>query len=213
MTTTPDLACSPSEPRIRHRMFPVLTPGQLGRASRYGSPRSCLRGDVLLAMGEQSQSIFVILRGRVEIVRLARDEEHVVARLSRGQFTGEVGTLSGQNAIVTIRAAAPSDVIEIGRNQLLRIVQADTELSDVLMRTFLVRRLAMVAQHASDALIVGSQHSPDMLRIREFLTRNDYPYSVLDVDHDSKAQAVLDRFGVSLDATPIIVCRKAQMLK
>ncbi len=69
-----------------------------------------------------------------------------MVRLGPGQFTGEVGALAGQPAMVSIRAAAPSDVIEIGRDQLLRIVQTDSELSDVLMRAFLLRRFELVAQ-------------------------------------------------------------------
>jgi CRP-like cAMP-binding protein len=111
-------------------LFPVLTPAQLARAARFGSARSCDLGDVLLAAGAQTLSIFIVVRGLVDIVRLACDEERIVARLSPGQFTGEASTLAGQPALVSIRAAAPSDVIEVGREQLLRIVQTDSELSD-----------------------------------------------------------------------------------
>ena len=191
----------------------MLTPSQLERICGFGSPRSYDRGDVLLAVGARAQGIFVILRGRVEIVRLVRGEEQVLMRLGRGQFTGEVGTLAGQNAIVSIRAAAPTDVIEIARDQLLKIVQTDSELSDVLMRAFLRRRLSLVAGHSSDALLVGSHHSPDMLRIREFLSRNDYPYSIIDVDHDPGAQALLDQFNVTVDDTPIVVCQERGMVR
>jgi cyclic nucleotide-binding protein len=130
MATTPDVASSPSEPRgLNRRMFSVLTLSQLERVSGFGSPRSCDRGDVLFTIGARSQSIFVILRGRAEIVRLARDEEQVLMRLARGQFTGEVGTLAGQNAMVSIRAVAPTDVIGIGRDQLIRVVQTDSDSS------------------------------------------------------------------------------------
>src|SRR5262245_16752000 len=214
MTKTPHTASSPPEPREGDvRLFPVLTPEQLSRASRHGSGRSCDLGDVLLDAGAQTLSIFVVMRGRVDIVRLACDEEQIVARLAPGQFTGEVGTLAGQPALVSIRAAAPSDVIEINRDQLLKIVQNDSELSDVLMRAFLQRRSEMVAQHFGDALLVGSHHSPDMLRMREFLTRNDHPYSIIDIDHDRDAQAVLDYFGVTVDVTPVLVCREKFVLR
>jgi len=107
--------------------------------------------------------------------------------------------------LVCIRAAAPSEVLEIGHKELLRIVQTDSNLSDVLMRAFLLRRFNLVSRQLGDLFLVGSNHSPDMLRIREFLTRNDRPYSTIDIDRDSQAQAVLDRFGVSVDETPILV--------
>ena len=162
---------------------------------------------MLLAPGARAVGIFVVVVGQVDIVRISCEEESIVASLGPGQFTGELSTLAGQPAMVCIRAAAESDVIEIGRDQILRIVQADSELSDLLMRAFLLRRVAIIARHLGDASLVGSNHSPDMLRIREFLTRNDYPYAVLDIDHDRDAQTVLDHFEVSVDATPVLICR------
>jgi len=195
------------------RLFPLLTPSQLARVSRYGSLRSCDPGDVLLDPGAKVLSIFVVISGRVEILRPASETEQIIARLAPGQFTGEVGTLAGQPAMVSIRVSVPSEVIDIGRDQLLKIVQTDSELSDVFMRAFLQRRLELVANRLGDAILVGSHHNPDMHRIREFLTRNDHPYSVLDVDRDRDAQTALDHFGVSVDATPILVCRDQQVLR
>jgi thioredoxin reductase (NADPH) len=212
MATTPQTGSSASEPADR-RLFPVLTPEQRLRASQYGHARSCDRGDVLLAVGTRTPSIFLVVSGKVDIVQPACDEERHVARLGPGQFTGEVSALAGQPTMVSIRAAAPSEVIEIGRDQLLRIVQTDSGLSDVLMRSFLLRRARLVARHWSDILLVGSNHSPDMLRIREFLSRNDYPYSVIDVDHDPGAQALLDQFNVTVDDTPIVACQERGMVR
>ena len=195
------------------RLFPILTPPQLARVSRYGSQRSCNPGDVLLAAGAKVLSIFVVVSGGVDIVRPTCGEEQLIARLAPGQFTGEVSTLAGQPAMVSIRVSVPSEVIDIGRDQLLKIVQTDSDLSDVFMRAFLQRRVQLVANRMGDAVLVGSHHNPDMLRIREFLTRNDHPYAVLDVDRDRDAQTVLDHFGVTVDATPILVCRSQQVLR
>jgi thioredoxin reductase (NADPH) len=195
------------------RLFPLLTPAQLTRISRFGSTRSCEAGEVLLAAATKMLSIFVVERGDVEIVRVACDADHIVAHLGPGQFTGEAGTLAGQPALVNIRTTAPSEVIEIGRDQLLKMVQTDSDLSDVLMRAFLLRRQWLVADEIGDALLVGSHHSPDMLRIREFLTRNDHPYSVLDIDHDTAAQTVLDHFEIDVEDTPVLICREKDVLR
>jgi thioredoxin reductase (NADPH) len=195
------------------RLFPVLTSAQLTRLSRFGSSRSCAEGEVLLAAATKVLSIFVVERGEVEIVRRSCDKDHTVASLGPGRFTGEAGTLAGQPALVTIRTTEPSDVIEIGREQLLKIVQTDSDLSDVFMRAFLLRREWMVSQKVGDALLVGSRYSPEMLRIQEFLTRNDYPYGVLDVDRDADAQAVLDHFGVAVAETPVLICHEKHVLR
>jgi thioredoxin reductase (NADPH) len=213
MTTTPQTVLSPLEQARDERLFPVLTREQLARASSYGTARSVGAGDVLLRPGAETGSIFIVLSGQVDITRQSCEEEIVVVRLGPGQFTGEVAALTGQQSLVTIRAAAPSEVIEIGRDAILRIVQTDSDLSDVLMRAFLTRRFELVARHYSDVFIVGSNHSPDTLRIREFLTRNDHPYAIIDIDNDHDAQAVLDRFGISVDDTPVLVCRSRQVLR
>ena len=212
--TTLHITPPPSEPRDGDpRLFPILTPEQLARASRFGPGRSCKAEEVLQAAAAPALSMFVVERGKVEIVRVACDADHIVARLGPGQFTGEAGTLAGQPALVSIRAVSPSQVIEIGRDQLLKIVQTDSDLSDVFMRAFLLRRGGMVADEVGDALLVGSHHSPDMLRIREFLSRNDHPYSVLDLDHDDDAQVVLDHFAIAVKDTPVLICRERNVLR
>jgi len=81
------------------------------------------------------------------------------------------------------------------------------------MRAFLTRRFELVARHYSDVFIVGSNYSSDTLRIREFLARNDHPYELIDIDSDHEAQAVLDHFGISVDDTPVLICRSRQVLR
>jgi thioredoxin reductase (NADPH) len=214
MATTPDVASSRLEPADSDpRLFPVLTDAQLTRISRFGSPRSCDPGDVLLDVGARALSIFVVLRGQLEILGVTGNEEQVVARVRAGQFTGEAGTIAGQPSLARIRTAVPSEVIEIGRDPLLKMVQTDSDLSDVFIRAYLLRRLGLIERKIGNALLVGSHHSPDMLRMREFLTRNDYPYSVLDIDHDRDTQSVLDQFGITVDDTPVLICREQHVLR
>ena len=213
MTTTPQNVLSALEQARDERLFPVLTPEQLARATSFGVHRSVGADDVLLAPGTQTESIFLILSGQVDIMRQNREEEIIVVRLGPGQFTGEVAALTGQQSMVTIRAVEPSDVVEISRDSLLKIVQTDSDLSDVVMRAFLTRRFELVARHYSDVFIVGSNHSPDTLRIREFLTRNDHPFAMIDIDTDHEAQAVLDHFAISVDDTPVLICRSREVLR
>jgi thioredoxin reductase (NADPH) len=206
-------ASSSEEAGKDHRLFPILSGEQIARAAPCGSARACASGEVLLEPGTRTPSIFIVVRGEIEIVQPVCDAEHLIARLGPGQFSGEVGALAGQPAMVCIRTTTATEVIDIGRESLLELVQTDSELSDVLMRAFLLRRFRLVAQHLGDIYLVGSNHNPDMLRIRDFLTRNDRPYATIDIDRDPTAQAVLDRFGVTVDETPILVCRERNVLR
>jgi thioredoxin reductase (NADPH) len=60
---------------------------------------------------------------------------------------------------------------------------------------------------------VGSSHSQGTLRIREFLTRNGYPYVSLDLDRDASTQELLDRFQVDVADVPVVICRGTTVLR
>jgi len=170
-------------------------------------------GDVLLRAGEHAEQFFVVTAGRIEIVRETAAGEQLVIDLLPGQFSGEVSTLSGRRALVTLRAVEKGEVIEVGRDELLALVQADSELSDLFVRAYLLRRVGLIDYGIGDVVLVGSMHSPGTLRIKEFLTRNRHPYSYIDLDQDAGVQELLDRFHVVVDDVPVLICRGTVVLR
>jgi len=62
-------------------------------------------------------------------------------------------------------------------------------------------------------VLIGSMHSAGTLRVREFLERNGHPYVYVDLDRDTDAQEMLDRFQVSEADVPVLVCRGRTALK
>ncbi len=64
------------------------------------------------------------------------------------------------------------------------------------MRAFILRRLALINAGYGNAILMGSRHSAQTLELREFLSRNGYPYTYVDLDTDQTSQALLDRFNV-----------------
>src|SRR5438477_9181984 len=105
------------------RLFPTLTPEQIERLSAFGHRRLLAASEALLEPGMPTTSIFVVLRGALAIVRSTCDQEAVVARVETGRFTGEVSVLAGQPSMSLIRAAEPSEVIEIERERVMEIVK------------------------------------------------------------------------------------------
>ena len=49
---------------------------------------------------------------------------------------------------------------------------------------FILRRVFLIANSVGDAVLIGSSHSSDTLRLREFLTRNGHPHTYLDIETD-----------------------------
>src|SRR5690242_11981491 len=80
----------------RDQVFPLLSSPELARVARFGTRRSYSAGERLYAAGERPPGMFVILSGSLTLSQ--RDGfGHVVpmVRLSEGQFSGELGALSG----------------------------------------------------------------------------------------------------------------------
>lgn len=195
------------------QIFPTLTAAQIARLAAHGHLRRVEAGEVLLEAGEKIARFFVVTAGRIEAVRQTPAGEELVAVEGPGQFSGEVNMLSGRRGFVTFRATEAGEVIEVGREELLTLVQTDSELSDILMRAFILRRASLIAHGVGDVVLVGSAHSSGTLRIKEFLTRNGHPYTYIDLDTDSGVQDLLDHFQVGVDDVPVVICRCTFVLR
>ncbi|MDB4910771.1 MAG: trxB 1 [Gemmatimonadetes bacterium] len=202
-----------STPAVVDSAFPILTPAQIARVAGHGATHSVKPGEVLVAAGVYNSRFFVVVSGEIEVVRTTNDVETLVTVHTAGKFTGEVNMLSGRPSLVTIRVSQAGEVIELDRDHLLELVQTDDELGEIIMRAFILRRIALIDQHVSDVVLVGSNHSPGTLRIREFLTRNGHPYTNLDLDRDSDAQELLDRLKFDITDVPVLISGRTVMLR
>jgi thioredoxin reductase (NADPH) len=155
----------------------------------------------------------VVTAGEVEIIRPSGTAETLLAVHGPGQFTGEVNLLSGRRALVRARATKAGEVIEVDHEHILALVQTDSELSEILMRAFIFRRVELIAHGLGDVVLVGSSHSAGTLRVKEFLTRNGHPYAYIDLDRDADVQVLLDRFHVAVADVPVLICRDQVVLR
>jgi thioredoxin reductase (NADPH) len=176
----------------------------MDRVAAYGRLRRVENGEVLLEMGESGR-IFVITAGSVETVRMVGDVEEIIVTHGVGSFTGEIAVLSGRRGLARNRAREAGEVIEVDRSRLMALVQTDSELSDILMQAFILRRLEMIARGSADLVLLGSRHSAGTLRIKEFLVRNGQPLTYIDLEQDADVQELLDRFGVGAADVPVLI--------
>jgi thioredoxin reductase (NADPH) len=201
------------DPSKTARLFPKLTALQIERIVAHGRRRSMAAGEVLVEPGDRPVPFFVVLSGEIEIVRATESAETLIAALGPGQFTGEVNMITGRPALARTRATQPGDIIDLGRDQLLDVVQTDAELSEVMMRAFILRRVELIARGFGDVVLVGSTHCAGTLRIKEFLTRNGHPHAFIDLDRESDAQELFDRFHITSADIPVLICRGETVLK
>jgi thioredoxin reductase (NADPH) len=201
----------------RAQMFPKLTSAQLARLQRQGTALQTRAGEILLELGDSPRGVFVVAAGSLEVLAPASvtqgtSGDELLFLLGPGDFTGEMSTLRGTPALVRVRAREAGTVLLIDPEELRRIVQNDAELSELFMRAFILRRMSVIESGRSEVLLLGSNHSADTLRLREFLTRNARPYINIDIEHDADAQALLERFHVRSEDVPVVICGGGELL-
>jgi thioredoxin reductase (NADPH) len=195
------------------QMFPELTPAQIDRISHIGRRRDVRAAEVLFDVGEQNTRFFVVLSGAIEIVRPFGDREEIITVHHASQFTGEINMLSARRSLVRGRMASDGAVIAVDRDDLRTLVQRDSELSELLMRAFILRRVALMSLDTNDMVLLGSRHSGSTQQIREFLRRNGQPFSYQDAETDPGVQVLLDRFHIGINDVPVVLCRSGQVIK
>lgn len=206
-----NLAIIPEE--RRRQMFPTLTPEQVKRIAAVGKKRTVQAGEMLVYQGDPTPPFLVVVSGEIEIVQPTPHGDDIIANHHPGEFTGELNMLSGRRSLVCARMKIGGEVIELDHHGLQDLVQNDVELSQILMSAFIFRRRELIAQGAGDVILVGSTHSPDTLRLKGFLGRNGHPYAYIDLDQDKEVQSLLDRFHVSVDDIPVLICRDSLVLR
>lgn len=186
-------------------MFPTLSEAQLARVAVLGRSRSVAAGELLFHAGEPDARFVVLRAGSINVLGSAEDSHAPIVTLGPGQFTGEMNLIAGRPSLVAARAREDAEVIELSREQVVRLVQTDSELSEILMRAFILRRVGLIAQGEGGLVLLGSNHSAGTLRIKEFLSRNGSPYKYIDLDQDTEAQTLLDRFHVMPADVPVLI--------
>lgn len=212
MTAAPAAPASPAAAARQAEAFPRLTAAQIARIEPHGRRRSVQAGEILGDAGEPVTRIWVVVSGRLDLVRPPRAEGDVPS-FSEGMFTGERSILAGGRFLARIQAGTPGELIEVSRESLLDLIRTDSELSDIFLRAFILRRLQLIDQNLGDVLLLGSNHCQGSLQIREFLTRNGHPHKFVDLDTDADSQAMLDQFHVKAGDIPVVICRGTLVLR
>ena len=188
------------------KIFPKLTPAPLSRIATRGYVRS-MEGAKYPMSRDTERTILCGYVRRARVVRPSVPVETLITVYESGQFTGEVGTLSGRRSLFRVRVTKPGKVIELNRQQMLALVQTDAELGEVLIRAFILRRVELIAAGVGDIVLIGSTYSASTLRIKGFLMRNGQPYSYIDLERDPDVQNLLDSFQISPGEIPVLICR------
>jgi len=193
--------------------FPHLTPAQIDRIRPYAKARQVSAGDILFEVGDEHMPMFILLSGSLEVVQPTCSGERELVKHEAGGFSGEINMISGRRSLAQGRVAEAGEFLEVSQENLRSLIAKDAELSEIFMRAYILRRLMLITSGFGDVVLLGSMHCGGTLRLREFLSRNGHPYTYVDLESDSHAQEILDRFNVSLQEVPVLICRGTKVLR
>jgi len=168
--------------RRREQMFPQLTPAQVEAARRFGgTPRRFGPGELIVSFGEVAAPAWLVLSGYLEVIRKdALGNRDVITRHLPGMMAGELSQLAGGPSFVEGRASPEGcEVMPFDGAHLRALIVGQAEVGEVLMRAFILRRVALIESGAGTVLI-GKSDSVDSMRLQGFLRRNGIPHTVLD---------------------------------
>ncbi|MFF7966547.1 FAD-dependent oxidoreductase [Streptomyces sp. NPDC007903] len=197
----------------RYGAFPRLTPEQLEDLAAQGERRPTTAGEVLYREGEPFREFLVILGGSVEVLEdYGGPEERTMAVHGPGRFLGELGLLEGQAAFETAVVREAGEILAVPVERQRALVARDPVLGDLILRAYLGRRYLLIGLSAGFR-ILGSCYSQDTLRLREFAARNRVPHRWVDLEKDKEAEALLRRFAISPEETPVVIWQGERVLR
>src|SRR5204863_1316327 len=118
------------------------------------SKRRFKRGEVVVEQGEKSNTLFIILTGRVRVVTSdKRGREVILATLSPGDYIGEMSLIDNEPHSATVRAEVQTDMLILGRAEFARCLPENSSLSYAILRGLVSRLRAADRQIESLALL------------------------------------------------------------
>ena len=196
--------------------FPKLTEEQIRQLARYAgtSTKTFHAGEALFRAGDRDPKFFVIKSGELEIIDVTGDQPKTIRVQGPGDFTGDVGHLTGSPKVVSAIARSDCEVYEMSETELRKVLNQDPELSDLILQAFIARRQLMRESPEFTGLrVIGSRYSRDTFRIRDFLAKNRVLFTWLDLEGDPAVNQLLQQFGVTEAETPIVACAHCLVLR
>jgi thioredoxin reductase (NADPH) len=201
---------------LRAIALPALTPEEVADVIRCAKPALERYGDgqVLVKAGAQETRFYLVSSGELAVLDEAGEEPKTIALLGPGEFTGDVTGLMGARALVTTVARGDTEVYALDATSMRDIINRSPALGDRILQAFIARRQLLSEQGTFSGLrAIGSRHSKDMFRIRDFLAKNHIPFVTLDLEDDPAVKSLLRTLGVTEAETPIVALGRDRILR
>src|SRR4029077_15898045 len=189
-----------AENDLRAVAFPTLNEVQLASLER--CPLTLFKryrdGEKLFEAGQRDCNFYVVKSGAVEILDESGEMPKTITVHRAGEFTGEIGQLTGGPSLVTAICRGGCDVYEVSPDAFRQLLEHNPQLGDIILQAFIARRhLLRESADFTGLRVIGSRYSQDTFRVREFLAKNRIPFTWIDLETDQQVDQLLKMLGVS----------------
>ena len=146
-----------------------------------GAERVLEAGEMAAEIGGKITHFTFLLEGEIEVVDPETGERALPNTLGPGQFMGEIAFLNGGVNPIPMRAAQKSRVLEVPREEMLRLMSATPEMSDIIISVFAARRRRIIDDQDGSLRIIGIDQDRTMRRIAAFAAANKLPYQAIEL--------------------------------
>jgi thioredoxin reductase (NADPH) len=154
----------------------------IGRKERYPA------GTFLTRPGESADCFTYVLEGEIEVVNPFTDERHGAYTLGPKQFVGEISFLTGGNWSIALRTVRDTEVIEVPRHAMLKLMSEIPEMSDIIITVLSARRRRQLDARDGTLVLIGEETDRKIRQIAEFASRNRIPYQSFPLDSADAAR-------------------------
>jgi len=122
-------------------LFAAFSDEQLVMLTHVVTRRSVPRGAMLMAEGDLTDSLYMIIAGRLKVMMGdAEGKEVILALLGPGEIVGEMGLIDDSPRSATVIAIESSELLSISKREFRKCLAGNFEMTMGVMRG-LVRRL------------------------------------------------------------------------
>jgi thioredoxin reductase (NADPH) len=167
---------------LREMQRTPLAPAHVAALQAAGTVVGYSAGTYLVRPGDPVDHFVYIEDGEIEVVNPFTDERHLPSTLGPTQFMGEISFLNGGSWSMLMRAARDTQVIQVPRDAMLRLMSEIPEMSDIIITVLSARRRRQLDAQDGTLVLIGEDDDRTIRRIAEFMSRNRIPYTSLAFD-------------------------------
>lgn len=185
--------------------FPKLNDRQLACVATIGDCMTFSDGETLIEVGQRDFPLYVVKSGEVEITESSSGVAKTVVVHGCGEFTGDVDMLTGRPSLITAVARGRCEVYRLCAKRVRRLLGEITELSDMLLDAFQMRRRLLEESGFVGIRVIGTPLTRETSRLREFFYKNHVPHTFVDITEPDGKQVMAD-LQITHDETPVVAC-------